>query len=83
VKVKTGLRGLRVTGKGLVCEDKAGNEVLIEADTIILAVGQSPNRAAADALCDAAPEVMEIGDCSGVGMVTQANARAYFAALDI
>lgn len=81
--VKTGLRGLRVTDEGLVCADKDGEEILLLADTIVCSVGQRPNRAAAEALRDAAPEVMEVGDCSSVGTVTQAGARAFFAARDI
>jgi len=46
-------------------------------------VGQRPNRAAADALHDAAPMVMEVGDCMKVGTATQANFRGFFAARDI
>jgi NADPH-dependent 2,4-dienoyl-CoA reductase/sulfur reductase-like enzyme len=83
VTARTGLRGARVEKNGLVCTDGDGNEVLIEADTVVVAVGQRANRAAADSLRDCAPEVYEIGDCVRPAQVTQAVFRGHFAALDI
>lgn len=83
VEIHTGMRGLRVTDEGLVCADAEGNEILYAADTVICSVGQRPLEAAADALRDCAPEVVNIGDCVRPGTATQANFRAYFAALDI
>ncbi len=83
VKSQTGLRGTRVDSTGLLCTDKDGNEVMIEADTIVLAVGQRAGRETADALRDCAPEVYEIGDCVKPAQVTQAVFRGHFAALDI
>ncbi len=83
VTARTGLRGARVEKNGLVCTDGDGNEVLIEADTVVVAVGQRANRATADSLRDCAPEVYELGDCVRPAQVTQAVFRGHFAALDI
>ena len=83
VKGRTGLRGTRVTPDGLACADKDGNEVFIEADTIVVAVGQRALRETAGSLRDCAPEVYEIGDCVKPAQVTQAVFRGHFAALDI
>ena len=83
VEIHTGMRGLRVTDEGLVCADAEGNEILYAADTVICSVGQRPLETVAYALRDCAPEVVNIGDCVRPGTATQANFRAYFAALDI
>jgi 2,4-dienoyl-CoA reductase-like NADH-dependent reductase (Old Yellow Enzyme family)/thioredoxin reductase len=83
VTCRTGLRGVRVTKDGLVCADKDGRELTLEADTIICSVGQRALRPAADALRDCAPEVVELGDCVKPAQVTQAVFRGHFAALDL
>jgi 2,4-dienoyl-CoA reductase-like NADH-dependent reductase (Old Yellow Enzyme family)/thioredoxin reductase len=83
VEIRTGLRGKRVDNDGLVCEDKDGNECSVPADTVVIAVGQRPNRAAVTALHDAAPRVIEIGDCLRPARVTEAVFLGYHAGLDI
>ena len=79
----TGLRGVCITEKGLVCTDKEGNEILFAADTIICALGQKPLRSVAESLRDCAPEVIEIGDCVKASNVTQAVFQGYWAGIDI
>lgn len=83
VTCKTNLQGVRVTEKGLVCADKKGAETLLEADTIICAVGQHSLRDVVEKIYNTAPEVIEIGDCVRPGCVTDAVFRGYWAALDI
>jgi 2,4-dienoyl-CoA reductase-like NADH-dependent reductase (Old Yellow Enzyme family)/thioredoxin reductase len=83
VKVFTGVRGIAVTDAEMLCEDGEGHEVLLEADTIICAVGQRSRTAAADSLRDAAPWVRVIGDCVRPATITTAVYEAYHAALDI
>lgn len=80
---KTGMRGLRITGQGIICADTDGNETIFEADTIICAVGQRPLRGVAESLRDSAPEVIEIGDCVKASNVTEAVFRGYWAGVDI
>ena len=40
INLRLEMTGTRVTDKGLLCSDKAGREVLLEADTVICAIGQ-------------------------------------------
>jgi len=83
VTVKTGLKGVRVTEEGLVCQDKSGNEIMFPADTIICAVGQKPRRAVVESLLNTAPIVEEIGDCVKPQRIAEATFRGHYAALDI
>lgn len=83
VQVRLGCRAVRVTAEGLVCLTPAGDEALIEADTVVLAAGQKPRRAEADSLLDAAPWVVQIGDCVAARNMTAAIYEGYHAAKDI
>ncbi|MBN1833671.1 MAG: FAD-dependent oxidoreductase [Deltaproteobacteria bacterium] len=83
VTCKTETRGIRITEEGLVCSDQDGNESVLEADTVICAVGQKPLRTVAEKLRICAPEVIEIGDCVKSGHVTDAVFRGYWAGIDI
>lgn len=83
VKIETGLRGARITDEGLVCTDKNGKEKMFPADTILCAVGQRSLRGVVDSLLDAAPEVIQVGDCVTPARITDAVARGYYAGLDI
>jgi NADPH-dependent 2,4-dienoyl-CoA reductase/sulfur reductase-like enzyme len=83
VKVKTRTKGLKITDRGLVCTDDTGNETLFEADTVVVSVGQRALREAVNDLLDAAPEVVQVGDCVKPQKVTEALYRGYHAGLDI
>jgi len=81
--VKTRTRGVRIADQGLVCTDDSGNETLFEADTVVVSVGQRALREAVNGLLDAAPEVVQVGDCVKPQKVTEALYRGYHAGLDI
>lgn len=83
VTVYTGYRGLEVTDKGIICEDKEGNQVLVPGKSVICALGQKSRSAAVEALRDAAPYVAVIGDAGKVSTITNAVYQGYHAALDI
>jgi len=83
VDVRTGLRGKEITESGMICMDKNDNEVFIEADTIVVAVGMNADHAQTDALRGTAPQVQVIGDCLKPGLIRDAVFRGYHAALDI
>lgn len=55
---------------------------IIEADTVIYAIGQKPLRKEAIALADCAPEFYQIGDCVVPDNIYTATSSAYQAALD-
>lgn len=83
VEVRTGMKGERIMDEGLVCVNADGGEILIKADTILCSVGQRPLREVVNRLLDAAPEVVQVGDCVKVQKVTEAIYRGYHAGLDI
>jgi NADPH-dependent 2,4-dienoyl-CoA reductase/sulfur reductase-like enzyme len=81
VDIRTGLRGVEITPEGLLCVDAQGEEVFLEADTIVCSVGQRPLRNVVNGLLDSAPEVIQIGDCVKPGQVKDAVFRGYYAGL--
>ncbi len=81
--VYTGHRGLSVGKDGVLCLNTAGEKVLIRAGSVVCALGQKPNRAAAEPLLDCAPFVRVIGDAGAVGTITKAVYEGFHAALDI
>ncbi|MBP1608940.1 MAG: NADH:flavin oxidoreductase, Old yellow enzyme family [Acidobacteria bacterium] len=83
VKIETNVKGIEISDMGLICLDKAGNKRLFEADTIVIAAGLDPLREVVNGLLDAAPEVVEIGDCVKPQKLTEALYRGYHAGLDI
>ncbi|NLA75737.1 MAG: hypothetical protein GX846_09770 [Deltaproteobacteria bacterium] len=83
VKCITGMRGIQVTDKGILCADKDGNEIFLKAESVICAAGQRPRSKIVKMLRDSAPEVIEIGDCVKVANVTQAVFQGYWAGVDI
>lgn len=83
VNVETRMKGVKITDEGLVCTDETGKENLFEADTVVCAVGQRALREVVNDLLDAAPEVVEVGDCTKPQKVTEALYRGYHTGLDI
>ena len=83
LKIRTGLRGVRITDAGIVCQDKEGQEVTVPGKTVICALGQRARTDVVEALQDCAPYVCVIGDCAKVGTITNAVYQGYHAALDI
>ena len=83
IKVETGMTGIKINEEGLVCADATGKERVFEADTVVCSVGQLPLREVVNGLLDAAPEVVQVGDCVKPQKVTEALYRGYHAGLDI
>lgn len=81
--VHTGYKGLEVRKDGVLCEDKEGQQVLVEGNSVICALGQRSRKNVADALRDSAPYIAVIGDASKVSTITNAVYEGYHAALDI
>ena len=82
-KVLTGLYASEITENGLICTDKNGKEIIIDADTVLLATGMRARTEAVDALRGTAPNVQIIGDCNRPLNIRNATFRAYHAGLDI
>ena len=83
VDVHTGLKAVKVTADGVLCEDKDGNEVMVEGSSVICALGQRSRTDVVNELLDAAPFVRVIGDAAKVSTITNAVYWGYHAALDI
>ena len=83
VDVFTGYKAVKVIQDGVVCEDKEGNEVLVEGASVICALGQRSRTDVVEELSDAAPFVRVIGDAAKVSTITNAVYWGYHAALDI
>jgi flavanone/flavanol-cleaving reductase len=83
VRVETRMKGVKITDQGLVCTDETKKEHLFEADTVVCSVGQHALREVVAGLLDAAPEVVQVGDCIKPQKVTEALYRGYHAGLDI
>lgn len=76
-------RGMEITEEGVICQTADSKEVLISGKSVILALGQKPNRDLFEELIDAAPVVKTIGDCLKVSTITTAIYQGHHAALDL
>ena len=71
-----------IVPEGVLCE-KAGEQFLVEADSVVCALGFRAPYDEVDALCDLVDEYYIVGDCSNVAQIYQAINGAYFAALRV
>ena len=83
VKIWTETKTLEITGSGLLIEDKDGNRVTVEGDTVVIAVGFNPNSQLVEALKEKMPNVYAIGDCVEPRLVVNAVWEAARLARDI
>lgn len=85
--VKTGLRVTGIAdGKTVTAADKTGAEHVIEADSVIYALGLRSNMAVYESLLYSAPQVIAVGDClRGVKpkKAREAMLEGYWAAMRI
>jgi NADPH-dependent 2,4-dienoyl-CoA reductase/sulfur reductase-like enzyme len=75
-------RVLEITENGIRTEDKDG-EKLIEANTVIYAVGQTPLREEGSAFKYCAPEFHQLGDCVAPRNIMTATSSAFAVARNI
>lgn len=66
--------------EGVLCE-RDGTEFVIEADSVVCALGFRAPYDKVDALCDCVDEYYIVGDCKNVGQIYHATNQAYYAAL--
>lgn len=83
VEIVTGHRISAVTDEGAVVTDRDGNEKLIHADTVVLAIGLRPRADISDELMYSGIEVYRTGDGLQVGNIRSCVAGAYEIAKNI
>ena len=71
-----------IVPEGVLCE-KDGKDFMIEADSVVCALGFRAPYDKVDALCDMVDESYIIGDCKNVGQIYHAVNEAYYAAMRI
>ena len=82
IKIYTDTMAKAVTEEGLTCETKDG-ELLLEADTILLAAGMKTDQEIVNSFYNTADRVFMIGDCVKPGRVLEAVTRGYNRAIDV
>ena len=68
VKILVSAKAKAITDQGILCDTPDG-EILVEADSVLLAAGMKADRATAESFYNAAPRVYETGDCIKAGRV--------------
>ena len=71
-----------IVPEGVIVE-RDGSEFLIEADSVVCALGFRAPFAAVDALCEEVDEYYIVGDCRRVGQIYHAINNGYYAGLQI
>ena len=74
--VKTKVK--EITPQGVLAENDEKGEFLIEADSVVCALGFRAPFAAVDALCDMCEESYVIGDCHNVGQIYHAMNEGFY-----
>ncbi|MDD3794629.1 MAG: NADH:flavin oxidoreductase, partial [Lachnospiraceae bacterium] len=78
--VKTRVK--EILPNGVLVEDEKG-EFLIEADSVVCALGFRAKWAEVDSLCEGMDDYFVIGDCKNVGQIYQAMNDGYYAAYSL
>lgn len=73
----------KITDKGIYVTDKEGEEVFVEADTVIIATGLRPKKQEAFDFYGLTNKTYMIGDCDRSGKVGEATESAYFVASNL
>jgi len=84
VNIMVGIKQLReITPQGIKVIDKGGNEILLEADSIVFAAGARSDKALAQSLKGKVSELYEAGDCVEARRIGEAIHEGAEAALQI
>ena len=83
VMVETGARCTEITSQGVWTERSDGTRKLLEADSVVIAVGMRALLSQAEALRPLVREFIPIGDCTKPGKIMNAVRAGYDAAMDL
>ncbi len=70
-----------IEDNGIRALNADGEEIFLDADTVVIAVGMRPREAAVERLRDCAPEFFPIGNCVAAGQVKNAIRGGFDAAM--
>ena len=76
----TSTRVVEILPEGVKCQDKDGNEFVVAADSVVIAVGFKADYDTVDRFCSLVDEYYIVGDCKNVAQIYHATNAAYFAA---
>lgn len=71
-----------IVSSGVLCE-REGKEFIVEADTVVCALGFRAPYDTVDKLCSVVDEYYIIGDCKNVGQIYHAVNNGYYAAMNV
>ena len=77
VRTLTGCRAKAITADSVICEDESGREITLKADTVVMAIGERPDASLYEELKDEIPEIYNIGDSNGGGILPAAVYEGY------
>jgi 2-enoate reductase len=84
VNIVVGIKQLReIIPQGIKVIDKGGNEILLEADSIVFAAGSRSDKTLAQSLKGKVSELYEVGDCVEARRIGEAIHEGAEAALQI
>jgi len=83
VTILTGTTCKEISDSGVIATTEAGEELHIEAGTVVIATGDRPNNALEHELKGLVPEIYAVGDCVHPEGIAEAVAAGYQAALRI
>ncbi len=83
VSIQTGQRITAITGDGVRTVDQKGQEHLVEADTVVLALGSEPVRDLVEDFEARFPRVLLAGDCNRPRKIGEAIHEGFSVALDV
>ena len=83
VTIVTGVEYQEITDAGVVISTATGEKKVIEADTVVLAAGSTPNNELAEALNGKVDRVVLVGDCVEPRSIMEAIAEGFRAGLNV
>lgn len=79
----TSCRCQEITDHSVIYQDKAGTVHEIPADTVVIAIGDRPDPSLYEALEGKVPELYNVGDSNGAGVIAKAVNQGYYCGLRI
>ncbi len=77
VNILTKSKVEKITDYQVVCKNEKGNTVTLDADTVVIAIGNRPDTSLYDSLKDHIEEIYNIGDSNGGGIIPNAVYEGY------